>query len=67
MLRESDFYFPVRSKETEPEYSISYKIACAYSKYSDQPAHPRRLIGVFAVRLRTLLILSYLQNVAQKL
>ena len=37
----------------EPDHSFSYKIACAPSEDSDQPAHPRRLIWVFAV-LKTL-------------
>ena len=36
----------------EPGY-MSYKIASASSKDFDQPAHPRSLIGVFAVRLKT--------------
>ena len=31
-----------------PEQSISYKIACAPSKDSDQPAHQHSLIKVFA-------------------
>ena len=34
-------------KSSEPGISISYKIACAPSEDSDQPAHPRSLIRVF--------------------
>ena len=40
----------------KPGHSISYKIACAPSEHSD---HPRRLIRVIAVRLKTLWILGY--------
>ena len=29
-------------------WGTAFKIACAPSKDSDQPAHPRSLIGVFA-------------------
>ena len=38
------------SKElkNEPGHSNSYKIACVPSGDSDQPAHPRSLIRVFA-------------------
>ena len=32
----------------EPGHSISYKITCAPNEDSDQPAHPRSLIRVFA-------------------
>ena len=32
----------------EAGHSISYQIACAPSEDSDQPAHPRSLITVFA-------------------
>ena len=34
-------------------HSISYKIACAPSEDSDQPAHPRRPIWVFPERSRS--------------
>ena len=37
-----------------------YKIACASSEDSDQPALQRRLIKVFAVRLKTRGVLGYL-------
>ena len=40
---------------------ILHKLACAISKDSDQPAHSRMLIRVFAVRLETLWILGYPQ------
>ena len=36
---------------SEPGHSISYKIACAPSEDSDQPAHTRSLIRVFAGHL----------------
>ena len=35
-------------KISAPGHSISYKIVCAPSERSNQPAHPRSLIGVFA-------------------
>ena len=34
--------------------AISCKLACALGEDSDQPAHPRSLIRVFAVSLKTL-------------
>ena len=40
-------------------HSVSYKIACALSKDSDQPAHTLRLIKVFAVRQKTRWMLGY--------
>ena len=43
----------------EPGHSIPYKNACAPSEVSDKPAQMRRLIRVFAVRLKILRILSY--------
>ena len=33
-------------------HSVCYNIVCASSEDSDQPAHPRSLIRVFAARLR---------------
>ena len=44
--------------QINPGHRISYKIACVSSDDSDQPAHPRSLIRVFAVRMRTLCILG---------
>ena len=35
----------------EPGHSMSYNIACAPSEDSDQPAHPRSLIRVFAAHI----------------
>ena len=43
------------------------KIACAPSEDSDQPAHPRSLIRVLAVRLKTLWILGYPRSASRKL
>ena len=43
-----------QNKTFEPGNSISYKITCAPNKNSGQPAHPRGLIGVFAVRGKTI-------------
>ena len=43
----------------EPGHSISYKITCAPSEDYDQSARMRRLIRVFAVALKTLMILGY--------
>ena len=43
-----------KNRTYKPGYSISYPIACTPSEVSDQPAHPRSLIRVFAVRLQTL-------------
>ena len=41
-LMSSDLYMPVSSK--------GYKLACAPFEDSDQPAYPRSLISVFAMR-----------------
>ena len=38
----------------EPRHEISNKVVCATSKASDQPAHTRSLIRVFASRLNIL-------------
>ena len=35
-------------KTYESGHSISYKISCAPSENTDQPAHPRNLIRIFA-------------------
>ena len=35
-------------EQYEPKTSIIYKIACASNEGSDQPAHPRSLLKVFA-------------------
>ena len=37
---------------TEPVSSIRYKLACVYSKDSNQSAHPHSLIRVLAFRLK---------------
>ena len=51
----------------EPGHSISYKITCAPSEDLDQPAHPRRLIRVFAFRWKTLWIFGYPQSAMRRL
>ena len=38
----------------EPRHEISNNVVCATSKGSDQPAHTRSLISVFASRLNIL-------------
>ena len=43
----------------ELQHEISNNVVCVTSKGSDQPAHTRRLIRVFASRLDILLLLSY--------
>ena len=55
------------STANEPGHSIFYKNACARSADSDQPAHPRSLIRVFTVRLKTLWILDYPQRALRRL
>ena len=44
----------------------TYRMSCSNSKYSDQPAHLRSLIGVFAVSMkyamRPLLRLEYISE-----
>ena len=45
--------------ENEPVHEISNNVVYATSKASDQPAHTRSLIRVFAVRLSIQLLLSY--------
>ena len=40
----------LRSLQFSNEHDINNKVACAPSEDSDQPAHPRSLTGVFAVR-----------------
>ena len=45
----------------EPGSSIPYKTAYAPSEDADQPAHPHRMIKVFAVRLKTPWIFGYPQ------
>ena len=47
----------------EPRHEISNNVVCATSKASDQPAHTRSLIRVFACRLTILLLLSYRPNI----
>ena len=42
----------------EPGHGIVYKIVCCPEKI-DQPAHPLKLIRVFAVGLKTLWIIGY--------
>ena len=46
----------------ETVQSIFYKTACAPSEDANQPAHPRTLIRIFAVRLKMLRIHAYPQN-----
>ena len=43
----------------EPAHDKTYKVACAPSEDSDQPGHPPRLIGVFAVRMKKSWVLCY--------
>ena len=43
----------------EPWYESSNNVVCATSKASDQPAHTRSLVRVFASRLNILGVLSY--------
>ena len=52
---------------SDPGQSISYRAACASSEDSDQPAHQRRLIWVFSVRLKTLSILGNAQSTLRRL
>ena len=44
----------VSNKPFEPVHEISNNVVCATSKGSDQPAHTRSLIRVFASRLSIL-------------
>ena len=53
---EAEARFSYEMSTVKPGYSISYKIACAISEYSDQPTHPHRLITLLDVRLKTLWI-----------
>ena len=46
----------------EPQHEISNNVVCATSKDSDQPAHTRSLIRVFASRVNILSALSYCLN-----
>ena len=50
-----------------PVHSSSYEIVCAPIEDSDQPAHPRSLIRVFAVRLKSLRIIGYPHNAPRRL
>ena len=47
----------------EPQHEISNNVVCATSKGSDQPAHMRSLIRVFASRLNILWLLGYWPNI----
>ena len=47
----------------EPRHEISNNVVCATSKASDQPAHTRSLIRVFACRLDILSLLGYWPNI----
>ena len=40
------------AKQFEPVSSIRYKLACAYSKYSNQSVHAHSLIRVLVFHLR---------------
>ena len=46
--------YQFHQKETESVREISNNVVCATSKASDQPAHTRSLIRVFASRLNIL-------------
>ena len=52
-------YTHVSNYINEPGHSSFYNILCALSDGSDQPAHMRRLIRVFAVRLKRLWVIGY--------
>ena len=62
MNPELSFNFSVTEEHTvgkiidkiEPVHEISNNLVCAPSKASDQPAHTRSLISVFASRLSIL-------------
>ena len=47
----------------EPRHDISNNVVCATNKASDQPAHMRSLIRVFAGRLNILQMFSYRLNI----
>ena len=47
----------------EPQHDISNNVVCATSKASDQPAHTRSLIRIFASRLNILQMFSYRLNI----
>ena len=51
----------------EPGHSISYKIACAPSEDSGQPAYLRKQVRIFLVRLKTLWIIDYRDSVLRRL
>ena len=46
--------FKCDNETYEPRHEISNNVVCATSKGSDQPAHTRSLIRVFASRLSIL-------------
>ena len=46
--------FPYELSPFEPRHEISNIVVCVTSKGSDQPAHPRSLIGTLACRLNIL-------------
>ena len=46
----------------EPGHSDSNKITCTPNEVADQPAHLRRLIRIFDVRLTMLRLLGYTQS-----
>ena len=50
------------SKTNEAGHSISNNNAHASGEHSDQPAHPRSLIAVFVVRLKTFCTQSAMQR-----
>ena len=54
----SELSCPILYSNNESRHRISYKIACVLSEDSDQPAQSRRLIRVFAVRLKMLVSLA---------
>ena len=57
----------IRKYRNEQGDSISFENACAPSEDSDQPAHPRSLIRVFAARLKTLWLFGYPRSALRRL
>ena len=51
----------------EPRHEISNNVACATSKVSDQPAHTRSLIRVFARRLNILSVKLLIEHLLEVL
>ena len=66
LLRVSRLHW-VKLLTFEPEHSLFYKIACAPSEDSDQPAYLRSITRLFAVCLKTHLFLGYPQGALRRL